>query len=132
MEPRGKRRIAAKASNLLECTDERCLREVAREIIVTGEPKGQPINAIDVYLVELTFGGSIASNHPRDQFDIVHRAPRLVSSQLHCRTSDTRCRERVEEFSIRGFESDWPRPAPQITAAAYPTSQAIGTVGAAA
>src|SRR5437868_10891383 len=99
MKPGGKRRFAAKTANLFKSPNEGRLCEVPRQVVITSKPKRQPVNAIDICLVQLTLGGGIASNHPRDELDIVHRAPRLVGNQLHCQFSDNRYSKRVEALS---------------------------------
>ncbi len=91
MEPRAERRLTPELADPIEGPDERVLRDVLRQRLVAGNPIGQPIDPVDVRLVQLTLGGGVPVPDPRDQGLCVHRTPVVMGQSALICICGTRC-----------------------------------------
>jgi len=75
MQPRRQRRIPPKPAQLGERPDERLLRELASEVPVPGEAKGQAEDPWRVRVIQLARGHPVSSDHPGDELGLaIHEA----------------------------------------------------------
>ena len=79
MKPGAEGRIAAEIAEPFEGTNERFLGEVAREIIVSRQPKGEAVDPIDVLLVQLALGDRVTGRGACDYFAFDHPVSSVVS-----------------------------------------------------
>ena len=72
MEPGGERRVPAKAGQLTEGANERVLRELASQIGVPGQPKGEAKDPGRVRVVQLARRDPVSGEDPSDQIGFAH------------------------------------------------------------
>ena len=82
MQLRGQRGITAILRQPVERTDERLLCEILRQITITREPIRQPIDAIDVRVVQRTFRRSVAGEASRHELLVSHDVAVLAMAVL--------------------------------------------------
>jgi hypothetical protein len=77
-QPGGKCCLAAELLDLLEGPDERVLREVPSQVLVAGHPVRQPVDPVDVLVVELALRLWLSGADAGDHCLFFHPTPELL------------------------------------------------------
>ena len=84
---------SALSSTALKGPDKRVLHEIPREVVVTGEPEGEPINPIHMRIVESPLRLRVSRRRPSDELTFVHTFTRgareIGTTRATCRTRST-------------------------------------------
>jgi hypothetical protein len=72
MKPGRKRRVTPKAGQLTEGAHERVLRELAGQICVSSQPKGESKDPSRVRVIEIARRDSVPGYDPSDQVGFAH------------------------------------------------------------
>src|SRR5438132_9101244 len=75
MQPGGEFRLAPKRAQPIERADERVLGELTRQLVVSRQAVGQPVDTIHVGVVQRALRGAVPGPDFGYQFAFVHQAP---------------------------------------------------------